>query len=135
MPYLPLPLPFPYTESEAFWSNCRKHELTLRRCGDCLAYRHPPIPVCPACQSWNWEWVKVSGKGRVEAFTIVTRALFPGMPVPYNVARVALEEQKGLLIYTNIIDCPAEDISVDMPVEVVFEDVSPDFTLFYFKKA
>ena len=135
MPYLPLPLPLPYTESKTFWENCRHHELTLRRCTDCRTFRHPPIPVCPVCQSWNWEWVKVSGKGRVEGFTIVTRALFPGMPVPYNVARVELAEQKGLVMYANIVDCPLEKISVDMPVEVSFEDIGPDFTLFYFRKA
>ena len=135
MPYLPLPLPLPYTESEAFWENCRKRALTIRRCSDCNAFQHPPIPVCPVCQSWNWEWTTVSGKGRVEGFTVVTRALFPGMPVPYNVARIELEEQKGLMMYANIIDCPTEEISVDMPVEVTFEDVSPDLTMFYFKKA
>lgn len=135
MPYLHLPLPLPYTESDAFWESCKKHTLTVRRCRNCRMYRHPPIPVCPACQSWDWQWEKVSGRGRVEAFTIVTRALFPGMPVPYNVVRVELEEQKGLLMYSNLIDCPAGDISVDMPVRVVFEDVAPEFTMFYFRKS
>lgn len=135
MPYLPMPLPLPYVESEGFWEGCKRHELLVQRCKDCGTYRHPPVPVCPICQSWNWQWAKVSGRGRVEGFTIVRRALFPGMPVPYNVVRVELEEQKGLLILSNLIDCPPEDVSIDMPVEVTFEDVSADVTIFYFRMA
>jgi len=57
------------------------------------------------------------------------------MPVPYNVVRVELEEQKGLLILGNLIDCHPDEISIDIPVEVTFEDVSPETTMFYFRKA
>lgn len=135
MPYLPMPPPLPYPESEGFWNGCRRHELLIQRCQACSIYRHPPIPVCPTCQSWNWQWIRVSGRGKVEGFTIVTRALFPGMPVPYNVVRVELEEQKGLLILGNLIDCQPEEIHIDMPVEVIFEDIGPQMTMFYFKKA
>jgi len=71
----------------------------------------------------------------VEAFTIVARALFPGMPVPYNVVRVELEEQKGLLILGNLIDCQPDEISIDMPVKAAFEDVSPEITMYYFERA
>lgn len=134
MPYLPMPPPLPYLESKGFWEGCKRHELLIQRCGDCGAYRHPPIPVCPKCQSWNWQWARVSGRGRVEGFTIVTRALFPGMPVPYNVVRIELEEQRGLLILSNLIDCQPDEISVDMPVKVTFEDVSPEITMYYFEK-
>ena len=133
MPYLHMPPPLPYPESEGFWQGCKNHELLIRRCLDCKTYRHPPLPVCPNCQSWKWEWSKISGKGRVEGFTIVTRALFPGMPVPYNVARVEMEEQKGLLIIVNIINCPLEDIAVDMTVKVIFEELSDNFTIYYFE--
>ena len=135
MPYLPMPPPVPYVESEGFWQGCKRHELVIQRCEDCGTYRHPPIPVCPACQSWNRHWHKVSGRGRVEAFTIVARALFPGMPVPYNVVRVELEEQKGLLILGNLIDCHPDEISIDMPVKATFEDVSPEITMYYFERA
>jgi len=135
MPYLPMPPPVPYVESYGFWEGCKRHELIIQRCKDCGTYRHPPIPVCPVCQSWNQHWHKVSGRGTVEAFTIVTRALFPGMLVPYNVVRVELEEQKGLLILGNLIDCHPDEISIDIPVEVTFEDVSPETTMFYFRKA
>jgi len=134
MPYLPMPPPLPYVESEGFWEGCKRRELVIQRCKDCGAYHHPPIPVCPACQSWNWEWAKVSGRGRVEGFTIVTRAVFPGMPVPYNVVRVELEEQERLLILGNLIDCQPNEISVDMRVRVTFEDVSPEITMYYFEK-
>lgn len=60
MPYLPMPLPLPYGESKGFWAGCKRHELLIERCMDYHAYRHPPIPVCPECQSWKKEWVKVA---------------------------------------------------------------------------
>ncbi len=128
-----MPPPLPYPESREFWQGCKNHVLLIRRCLDCNTYRHPPIPVCPACQSWKWEWSKISGRGRVEGFTIVTRALFPGMPVPYNVVRVEMEEQKGLFMLGNVIHCPLEKIVVDMPVRVTFEDMAENFSLYYFE--
>lgn len=134
MTYLPMPSPVPYPESEGFWEGCKKHKLMFQKCTDCDTYRHPPIPVCPVCQSWHVKWTEVSGKGRVEGFTIVTRPLFPGLPVPYNVVRVEIEEQKGLLILGNVIDCPPEEIVIDMRVKVTFEDVDPKCTMYYFEK-
>lgn len=135
MPYLPMPPPLPYTESEGFWMGCRRQELLIQRCRACGRYCHPPIPVCPSCQSWNMGWAKVSGRGRVEGFTIVTRALFPGFPVPYNVVRVELEEQEGLLLLGNLIDRRPEEITVGMPVQVTFDEEGPEMAMYYFRAA
>jgi hypothetical protein len=30
---------------------------------------------------------------------------------------------------SNIVECRNEDLSIDMPVEVVFDDVTPEITL------
>ena len=30
---------------------------------------------------------------------------------------------------SNIVDCAPQDVRIDMPVEVVFEDLSPEVTL------
>lgn len=79
-------------------------------------------------------WAKMSGKGRIECFTIVRRPLFPGFPVPYNIVRVELIEQKGLFMLGNIINRPLEEIHIGLPVEIVFDDVSPQTTMFFFKK-
>ncbi len=135
MAYLPMPLPLPYPESEGFWEGCKKHKLLFQKCADCDTFRHPPIPVCPACQSWCFKWTEVNGRGRIEAFTIVTRALFPGMPIPYNVVRVEIEEQKNLLILGNLINCPPQEVVINMPVIVTFEDINPKFTMYYFVRA
>ncbi len=134
MPYLPLPYPIPYKESEGFWDGCKRHELVMRKCDDCSIFHHPPLPICPACQSWHHTWTKMSGRGRVESYTIVNRPLFPGFPVPYNMIRAELEEQKGLLVIGNLVDCTPEEIYIDMPVKITFEDVSSQMTLFNFKK-
>ena len=34
---------------------------------------------------------------------------------------------------TNLVECDMESVSVDMPVAVVFDDVSPEWTLVKFK--
>jgi uncharacterized OB-fold protein len=44
----------------------------------------------------------------------------PGLEVPYVIAVVELEEQPGLRLLTNIVDCPVDEVAIDMPVEVEF---------------
>jgi len=40
---------------------------------------------------------------------------------------VQLEE--GARILSNLLECPVQDVRVDMPVEVVFEELTPEVTL------
>jgi hypothetical protein len=36
---------------------------------------------------------------------------------------------------TNIVECEFDDLRVDMPVEAVYDDVTPEWTLVKFKPA
>jgi len=81
----------------------------------------------------NTEWVKVSGKGRVYSWTIVTRPVHPAFEVPYAVVIVELDERVRLV--SNIVDCKPEDVYIGMPVEVTFEDVTGEITLPKFRLA
>ena len=79
--------------------------------------------MCPNCHSLNHQWTKVSGRGKVYAHIIVRQPNHPGLrdQVPYNITLVELEEQDGdLRIISNLLNIAPEDISVDMPVRVVF---------------
>jgi hypothetical protein len=51
--------------------------------------------------------------------------------VPYVLAIVELEE--GPRLTTNIVGCEPSDVRVDMPVEVAFDDVTPEVTLVKFR--
>jgi hypothetical protein len=51
--------------------------------------------------------------------------------VPYVLAIVELEE--GPRLTTNIVGCDPSDVRVDMPVDVVFDDVTPEVTLVKFQ--
>ena len=127
------PIPFIYNENKPFFDGTKRHELVIQRCKDCGNFYFYPRAFCPNCLSENVEWKKVSGKGKVYSFTICTR---PGNPafagdVPYNVSIIELDE--GIRMMSKVVDCKNEDIKCDMPVEVVFEDASPEVTLPYFR--
>ena len=53
--------------------------------------------------------------------------------VPYTVAVIRLEE--GVQLMSNLIGCAPAQIRCDMDVEVVFDDVTKEFTLPKFKQA
>jgi len=71
----------------------------------------------------------------VYSFSIVHVKLAPGFDPPYVVALVELDEQAGLRLVTNIVQSPIEAIHIGMPVDVVFEDVTPEITLPFFRPA
>ena len=73
--------------------------------------------------------MEAKGKGRIYSYTIIHRPptqKFQG-DVPYTVALVELDE--GVRMMTNVVGIDPRQVHVDMPVEVVFEDISPEISL------
>ena len=129
------PLPDPTPDTKPFWDYCKKHELRMQKCAQCGYIRYPPSIVCPKCQSMEAEWIKLNGKGKLYSFVVfqyVYNQAF-AKDIPYVVASIELEE--GPRIMSNITDCKLEDIKVNMPVEVYFEDITDEFALPKFKPA
>lgn len=123
------PLPEITPESEPFWNYCKQHEFRLQRCADCQAVRFPFAFICPSCTSDRYTWERLSGQGTVHSFVIYHQVYHPGFAkdVPYAVGLVQLVE--GPRFLSNIVGCPIESITVDMPVEVTFEDNAGEFSL------
>jgi uncharacterized OB-fold protein len=135
MPDYTKPFPVIDEDNRDFWEGARRHELLIKRCGDCGYYIHYPKPFCPKCWSENVKPQKLSGRGTVFTFCIVRQQFQPGMPPPYVVALVTPEEAPHVRITTNIVDCAPEEVRIGMPVAVTFKDVAPDLTIPYFRPA
>jgi uncharacterized protein len=114
------PIPAITEDSGAFWTGGREGRLLVTTCADCGFRTHPPSPRCPSCYGDRVAPRPVSGRGHVYSFTINRREWSPGLEVPYVIAVVELEEQPGLRLLTNVVDCPAEEVEIGMAVEVRF---------------
>ena len=126
------PLPEINTTLKPFWDGAKKHELMAYKCQNCGTH-YFPVTHCMVCNSPKMEWVKVSGKGKIYTFIVYDTAFNPHWEkyVPYNVAWIELDG--GPIMMSNIIDCPNEEIYIDMPVQAAFRDVTDEITLPMFK--
>ena len=116
-----------------FYEGTKKHKLLVQHCDDCKKIVCYPATFCPHCWSENLSWSESSGKGKLYSFSVlmsnVSEAFEPDLP--YVVGVVDLEE--GARLLSNIVDCKPEDVHCDMDVEVVFRDVTEEFSLPLFK--
>jgi len=129
------PVPVPDDLSRPYWDGARQNRLMIQRCAACGTYVHYPKPRCPRCAGDVLTPTPVSGRGVVYSFTVSHYVGAPGFEseVPYVIVLVELEEQAGLRIAGNLRDCAPGDVRVGMPVEVVFEAVTPEVTLPQFR--
>ena len=123
------PLPEPNPDTRPFWEACQRHELRFQKCLSCGHVRWPASILCPVCYSRETEWIKSSGQGKVYTFVVHHQAFHPAFEpdLPYVTAVIDLEDGPHFL--SNIVGCPPEDVACDMPVEVTWVDVHPDFSL------
>ncbi len=126
MPDAKPPLPSPDALTAPFWEACRSGKLEVSACGDCGHRFLPPGPCCPRCWSTRLARQEVSGRGRVQSFAVYRRTYHPGMPAPYVVALIELDE--GPRLISNVVGCAPEEVAIEMQVEVRFERAG-DFTL------
>ncbi|MGV0746645.1 thiolase C-terminal domain-containing protein [Mycolicibacter minnesotensis] len=117
------PLPAVTPENEFFWTAGADGVLRLQKCLDCAALIHPPQPVCRYCRGTNMGVRDVSGRATLAGFTVNHRFSLPGLPAPYVVAQVAINEDPRVRLTTNIIDCEPDQLELGQQVEVAFEHI------------
>lgn len=134
-------------EFQGFYEAAKQHKLVMQKCGGCNLLRYPPGCACPWCQSVDYTWQEVSGKGTIYSYQIVTQAILPGFAdwVPYPIVLVELDEQAGtpteheaLRMITNLVRPdgspePEGNVAIGKRVEITFIDVTEDFSLPMFR--
>ena len=128
----PRPLPNVDADSLPQWEGFKQHKFLLFRCKTCQAWywpkaycrNHPNEPYFG-----NMEWAEASGRGKVFTFNIHRWAFDPAFQseIPYVYALIELDE--GPLFGSNVVGCDPGQVYVGMPVEVVYEDITPEHTL------
>jgi uncharacterized OB-fold protein len=113
-------------ETAFFWTSGKDGTLRFLRCESCSYLVHPPAPVCPKCLGRALSPDQVSGRGTVFSYT-VNHQPWDGSPEPWVIAIVEIEEQDDVRLTSNIVGIAPDEVTIGMPVQVVFEDHDPVF--------
>lgn len=113
-------------ETRPFWEGTLAEELRIQVCEDCGNHQLPFGPCCSACLGMRVRAERASGRGRVFSFTIVRHPFHPSFAdkIPYIVADIRLEE--GPVLTSTVTDCAVDDVFIDMPVQVWFDEQIED---------
>ena len=120
-------------DTQFFWDGLKDHRLLIQRCASCGVLRHPPRPMCPSCNSLDWDTVTASGRGTVHSFVMPQHPPMPFMEYPYIVALVDLEE--GTRLLSNLSEVAPDEAAIGMPVEVFYEEFDDGLVLHQFRPA
>jgi uncharacterized OB-fold protein len=127
----PRPAPGLTEDNAFFWEAAREGRLVAQRCGSCGSIRHPPRPVCPACQSFDVDVVRLSGMGEVYSYSLLHHPRSPRFSYPVVVVLVELEE--GVRLLSNLVDVEPADVRIGMPVRVDFAPADGDLAVPVFR--
>jgi uncharacterized OB-fold protein len=124
-----MPLPQPSIETEPFWAAVQERRLIMPKCDACGKISFPPTVACPACGGDKFTWTEMSGRGKVYSFVVYHRVYHPSLTdkVPYVVALIELEE--GPRIISNVVGMPIEEVTCEMPVQVLYEEVRDGYLI------
>lgn len=115
-----------------FWVGLKGRKFQSTRCQDCQRVSFPPHVLCPYCFSGRYEWVVLSGRATLYAFTrheIVPRAFVK--EAPYLTGMVDLVE--GPRILCRIENTRYEDLRPGMSLKVGFAELNEEMAIYYFE--
>lgn len=129
------PIRIPTPDTQPFWDGIKRGELILPRCNSCGRLHHYPKPFCAACSSRDLAWVKCTGRGKVHSYVIQHGQHGPGAGLRSNPVEIiaVVEIDEGPRMLASLAGVTPDSVRLDMPVEIVFEDVDNGPTMFKFK--
>jgi len=121
-----------------FYRFCEHGKLMAAKCTKCRKLLVPPRVICPGCYSSGFRWVTLSGRGRLQTFSVVhiPPKRFAAQ-APYAIGIVKLEE--GVSLPGRILLDKGEEPQIGMNLTVGFEDAQPEgwppWKRYFFKSA
>lgn len=131
------PLPEISPPAEPYWDAASDERLLVQYCQSCSTHIFPPRYGCPHCYSFDdLTWVESNGSGTVYTYSVVHHPAWEVWEdeVPYVYALINLDNENVNLI-SHVVNISPDGVTIDMPVEVVFDHVSPGITLPKFEPA
>ncbi|MZD10483.1 hypothetical protein GTW43_36215 [Streptomyces sp. SID5785] len=127
----------PVTDDDGapFWEYAARGELRVQACAApaCGELRFPPRPCCPHCGSFDAEWRRTSGRGRIWSYVVPHPPLLPAYAAhaPYNAIVVELADAPRIRLVGNLVtraDAPLDSVDphrirIGAKVQVVFAEV------------
>lgn len=91
-----------------FWEYAAQGELRVQACAPCGELRFPPRPCCPHCRSFDSEWRRMSGRGRIWSYVVPHPPLLPAYAAqaPYNAVVVELLDAPRIRLAGNVVAAP-----------------------------
>ena len=129
----PLLTPTIDKDGAPFWEYAARGELRIQACTACGELRFPPRPCCPHCQSFDSEWRRMSGRGRIWSYVRPHPPLLPAYAeqAPYNAIVVELADAPRIRLVGNLVttpDAPLNSVDPDRlrigaKVQIAFTDI------------
>jgi uncharacterized OB-fold protein len=109
-------------DSIAHYRGLLAGKLLINRCSACDYWIYPHRPLCPHCLCWDVLPTEVGGDGTIFMFTLIHQQRDRGgrLQEPIIAAAVELGEQRGLRYLARIVNCPARQVMLDMPVHLTW---------------
>ncbi len=108
---------------EQFYKFLMQGKLMAGKCQKCGKIHLPPRPLCDNCYGTEFQWLQVSGKGKLVTYTVIHVApqQFQNL-TPYAIGIVELEN--GLKIPGTIQGVNQEQLKIGMELAVDFSTCS-----------
>lgn len=114
-------------DNRFFWEGLAAGKLLLQRCAGCQKLRHPPGPMCPACQSLEWDAPEASGRGTLYSWVVAHHPPVPPYEYPHAIALVELAE--GVRLVAALEGVAHDEIEIGMPLRCEIVEVDDGFHL------
>lgn len=115
-----IPSPAADELSAPYWDGTKRGEFLVQRCLECGKLRHYPQILCSECLSHWYDWIKLSGRGRVHSWTVTYHAFHPAFRelVPYALVTVDMEE--GVRALGRLAGTAPENLKLGLPLRATF---------------
>jgi len=120
-------------DNKWWWDALEEGRFLIQQCSRCGVLRHPPRPMCGACQSLEWKTIESPMRGTVHSFVVLHHPQVPGYEYPLVCALIDLSE--GTRFVSNLIDCAPGEVHIGMKVQGTIEPVDDAMKLPLFRPA
>jgi len=116
------PLPEITDMTRPFWEGARNGILRIQKCRSCSTYDFFPKPSCISCGRRTLDWVDMSGRGEVYAFSVATTVMMnlPAWKDDLPVILCLIDLEEGGRMYARLTGCEPEDVRIGMQVRAQF---------------